>query len=79
MKLPAQVVVGRGFGEELPIEEVNGPVRALSLGDLMSSSGRVLGITCTKDSVRWRSVPVKNTGGAPELDLEKTSRELDHD
>ena len=84
-ELPAQVVVGRGFGAELPVEDVNGRVLALSLGPFLSSAphpdpqGRVLGITCTKDSVRWRSVPVKDTGGVPEIDLEKTARELDHD
>ncbi len=80
-ELPAQVVVGRGFGAELPVEDVNGRVLALSLGPFLSSApqGRVLGITCTKDSVRWRSVPVKDTGGVPEIDLEKAARELDHD
>jgi len=96
MDLRAQVVVGRGFGGELPIEEVDGRVVALSLGPFLPGTsaphpdplpaaqgegkhGRVLGVTCTKDSVRWRSVPVMVTDGVPSLDLEKTARELDHE
>lgn len=75
----ANVVVGRGFGAARPIEQVDGRVLALSLGPFLSGvdgAGQVLGATCTKDGLRARVVPVKVTGGVPELDLDRLAGEL---
>jgi hypothetical protein len=76
----AQVVVGRGFGASVPIQELEGRVLALSLGPFLSGEdgeGQVLGATCTREGVRVRTVPVKVTGGVPALDLDRLAEELD--
>ena len=76
----AHVVVGRGFGEALPVEQIDGRVLALSLGPLLTGEdgpGQVLGATCTKGGVRARTVPVLVTGGVPALDLNRLASDLD--
>ena len=76
----AHVVVGRGFGVSVPVEEVEGRALALSLGPFLTGEdgeGQVLGATCTRDGVRVRTVPVKVTGGVPALDLDRLAEELD--
>lgn len=75
----AHVVVGRGFGPAVPIEDVDGRVLALSLGPFLSGEdgpGEVLGVTCRKDGVRARTVPIRVTLGVPALDLERLSDEV---
>ena len=76
----AHVVVGRGFGASVPVEELHGRVVALSLGPFLSGEdgeGQVLGATCTREGVRVRTVPVKVTGGVPALDLDRLAADLD--
>ena len=80
LKQGAHVVVGRGFGAAVPVEQVDGRVLALSLGPFLSGEdgvGEVLGATCTKDGVRARTVPVRVTRGVPALDLDRLAAELD--
>jgi MEMO1 family protein len=75
----AHVVVGRGFGPSQPVEDVDGRVLALSLGPFLSGEdgeAQALGVTCTKNGVRARTVPLKVTGGVPALDLDRLSEEL---
>ncbi|MDP2274896.1 MAG: AmmeMemoRadiSam system protein B [Archangium sp.] len=76
----AHVVVGRGFGPSLPLEHLDGRVLALSLGPFLSGEegeGQVLGVTCTKEGVRTRTVPIRVTKGLPALDRERLGAELE--
>ncbi len=77
----ADVVVGRGFGPSLPLEDRNGHLLALSLGDflpeaLTASEGTALGVTWTPEGLRIRTVPLTLVQGIPHVDLERLADAL---
>lgn len=70
LALGADAVIGRDFGALRPIERLDGGVFAPSLGELFrDGQGRVLGVTCSADSTRVRSVPIVVKNGTPRLDV----------
>jgi len=68
-EVKAQIVVGRGFGPELPVELDEAHVFAPSLGDF-TAGGLMLGATCTPFGVRAVTVPLR---AGPKLDLDVLS------
>ncbi len=72
--LKATVVVGRGFGDEQPLEFDGQHLFAPSLGQLGRTHAQMLGVTCTPDGLRVRSVPVLPTAT---LDLDAIADTLE--
>ena len=75
----ANVVVGRGFGPTLPVEVLDGRVWAPSLGAFPPGTGaaQMLGVTCTPEGVRARTVPLRSTPAGLALDLDALAEALE--